>query len=101
VNTWPRNCARCRREIWSSQRRDVPTRNRHNGRGLCQPCYQFLSRAGELHAYPLKQAEAGAVVEAWARMERAGLSRKQAARRLGMRTNTLNAALFRERKRAA
>lgn len=98
---WPKACARCHREIWSSQRRDVPARNRHNGRGLCQPCYQYLHRAGELEIYALKQVHTDHVVAAWARMERAGLTRKQAARRLGMRTNTLTVALFRARKRAA
>lgn len=87
--------------MWPAHRRDLPFRDRHNGRGLCGGCYQNVKRAGELADYPLAGKRTEDAVKAWARMQRQGLTRKQAARRLGMRTNTLTVALCRARRRAA
>ncbi len=89
----------CGRRIWS-KRCSVANRFKHGGRGLCQPCYSRAHGAGE-HAdferITRTSAETVAEVEF---LYSIGLTRLQAAQRLGVTSDAIYRAYRRTQTHA-
>ena len=80
-------CVRCHRE------------GRHQGRGLCNPCYKTLHRDGGLEDYPRMFHAADEVLDDWVFLRDQGYTIRNAAPRMGMTFAALEKALERAKKR--
>jgi len=66
-------------------------------RKLCAACYSLLRRTGDLYDYPASVRRAVDVAEDWEFLRRVGVSRKDAAARMGMTDIAFERALYRAR----
>lgn len=80
----------------------LPLRSRARTRGLCEhPCYDRRYRAGTHIDAPSRYRTRADTLNDWAVLRRAGLSRAEAAARMGMSHSALNKALWRAARDAA
>lgn len=89
------NCLECDQHLYP-RRCSVPNRYRHGGRGLCQPCYVAKHRAGELDQFVRRTRPSIETVEDVEFLYSIGLTRLQAAQRLGITSD----AIYRAQRRA-
>ena len=80
-------CVRCHRE------------GRHQGRGLCNPCYKTLHRDGGLEDYPRTFHAADEVLDDWVLLRDQGYRWKDAAPRIGVSEAALDQTLCRAVRR--
>jgi len=66
-------------------------------RKLCAACYSLLRRTGDLYDYPASVRRAVDVAEDWQFLRSVGVSRKDAAARMGMTDIAFKRALERAR----
>lgn len=72
-------------------------RSRNAGRGLCAHCHQGALRAGTLCDYERLTRSRADVLDDWTVLRGQGVTRLQAAARLGMSFPAFERALFRAR----
>lgn len=68
-------------------------------RGLCQCCWHRVVKTDEIHDYPRVTRRAADVAEDWAELSAQGVSRRDAAARLGMTYAAFDRALYRHAAR--
>lgn len=83
MSTWPKSCAKCGRDIYP-RTWDVPNPSRHYGRGLCSADHQAARKSGELSDFVRGIRPSAETVEEVEFLCSAGLTRAQAAARLGV-----------------
>lgn len=106
----PSNCRRCSIELvpdpaWRRMTLDQRAAAKaagiakHNGRGLCRACYEWVKAHADLIDYEPNQVPAAVVAEEWEHLRNPRGSRMQQIRevapRMGMSVPALHAALLR------
>lgn len=90
------NCRRCTRAL-RSHRQPGPWETRHAARGLCAPCYQALEGTDALLDYEPVTRSRDELMGEWALLRSEGLTKRQAAARLGVSHTTFDRAFHRAR----
>ena len=100
MSVWPKPCVRCQTLMyprkWSVLRAFM-----HEGRGLCRPCYYRCRKTGELADYELVTHRRTEVLAEWEVLRLDGVSKRDAAGRIGMSFEAFDRALLRARAVAA
>ena len=86
-------CACCGRRL--HLRTHPPGTAKHNARGLCETCYSWARDSGTLHEYPRLTRSSRDTLDAWNSLRALGVSRKDAARVVGMSYAALSRAIAR------
>lgn len=93
------NCKRCDQHLYP-RRCSVKNRYRHGGRGLCQPCYSFAHGAGLLDDFERRTRTSAETVAEVEFLYSTGLTRLEAAQRLGITSDAIYRAMRRTRTHA-
>jgi hypothetical protein len=88
-------CRHCRTALRPETSPQLPGQP-HAGRGLCRLCYRHAAKHGQLDRFPAVRPGNRHLVEDYLELAAQGYTRKQAAERLGVRRDTLDAALRRD-----
>lgn len=92
------HCPICRYPlVFSAHRQAPPGWRAHVGRGLCSPCHYLAYREGVLDDYERRNHRRDDVLDDWEALRSAGVTRGEAARRLGMTVDAFMQHLYRGR----
>jgi hypothetical protein len=91
----------CRKCGWPMCRRNQKAgrgQRRHCGRGLCQHCHRVTRATEQLDEYERPSRTRDEVLDDYQLLRRVGVGRREAARRIGIGVEALDAHIFRARR---
>ncbi|WP_028930658.1 hypothetical protein [Pseudonocardia asaccharolytica] len=97
----PADAWRCARCDWPLHPQTTPPRpgyRRHSARGLCLTCHRRLTGTDELYDYGRTTYTRDEVLDEWDQLRRDGVPRCEAARRIGISLDALDAHIYRARR---